>query len=489
MESKHWRDDKLVLLTGVTGYIGGRLVGELIRVGCSVRCLARNPEYARARVGEDSECVRADLLKPQSLAPALDGVHTAYYLVHSMGSSKSFEAEEGQAAKNFGRAAEQAGVHRIIYLGGLGDDRTKLSAHLRSRHRVGEELRTFNVQVIEFRASVVIGSGSLSFEMVRALVERLPLMITPRWVSVLTQPIAIGDLLQYLMAGLDVDVEGHAIFEIGGTDQVSYGDLMKEYARQRKLRRVMIPVPFLTPRLSSLWLGLVTPVYARVGRKLIDGIRFPTIVKDDSALQRFPIRPRGVSEAIASALRNEDQALAATRWSDATSVGGLMDDNQPTRFGNRLVDTREAYVDVTPEEAFGPIRRIGGRTGYYYAGYLWRLRGLMDVLVGGIGIRRGRRDPEWLSVGDTLDWWRVECFEPNKRLRLRAEMKLPGRAWLDFEVQKQDEGSTIRQTAIFDPLGVLGLLYWYVTYPAHQLIFPGMLQGIVNEALSTRSSN
>lgn len=478
-----------ILLTGVTGYIGGRLVGELLRHECTVRCLARNLEYARARVGERCECIKADLLKPQSLAPAMDGIHTAYYLVHSMGTGESFEAEEGQAAKNFGRTAERAGVRRIIYLGGLGDDRTELSAHLRSRHRVGEELRTFNVQVIEFRASVVIGSGSLSFEMVRALVERLPLMITPRWVSVLTQPIAIGDLLQYLMAGLDVDVEGHAIFEIGGTDQVSYGDLMKEYARQRGLRRVMIPVPFLTPQLSSWWLGLVTPVYARVGRKLIDGIRFPTVVKDDSALRRFHVRPRDVSEAIASALRNEDQAIAATRWSDATSAGGLKDDGRPMRFGNRLVDTREAYVDVSPEEAFVPIRRIGGRTGYYYAGYLWRLRGFMDLLVGGVGIRRGRRDPEWVSIGDTIDWWRVECVEPNKCLRLRAEMKLPGRAWLEFEVQKKDQGSTIRQTAIFDPLGVLGLVYWYVTYPAHQLIFPGMLQGIVNEALSTRSSS
>ncbi|GJL63757.1 MAG: NAD-dependent epimerase [Nitrospirales bacterium] len=483
-----WSNENPVLLTGVTGYVGGRLVGELSKHGCAVRSLARNSEYARARVGEHSECVQADLLKPQSLATVMDGIHTAYYLVHSMGSGESFEAEERQAAENFGRAAERAGVRRIIYLGGLGDDQTKLSAHLRSRHRVGEELRNFNVQVIEFRASVVIGSGSLSFEMVRALVERLPLMITPRWVSVLTQPIAIGDLLQYLIAGLDVEVEGHAVFEIGGTDQVSYGDLMKEYAQQRGLRRVMIPVPFLTPRLSSLWLGLVTPVYARVGRKLIDGIRFPTIVKDDTALQRFSIRPRGVSEAIASALRNEDQTLAATRWSDATSVGGLMDKNQPTRYGNRLVDMRKAYVDVTPEEAFVPIRRIGGRTGYYYAGYLWRLRGFLDVLVGGIGICRGRRDPEWLSVGDTLDWWRVECFELNKRLRLRAEMKLPGRAWLEFEVQKQDEGSTIRQTAIFDPLGVLGLLYWYATYPVHQLIFPGMLRGIVMKALEFQDS-
>ena len=481
--------DNVVLLTGVTGYIGGRLVGVLTTKGFSVRCLARNLEYARSRAGDQVECIQADLLNPQSLAAAMDGIHTAYYLVHSMGSGESFEAEERRAAENFGRAAEHAGVRRIVYLGGLGDDHEKLSTHLRSRHRVGEVLRTFSLQVIEFRASVVIGSGSLSFEMVRALVERLPVMITPRWVSVLTQPIAIGDLLKYLIAGLDVEVEGHAIFEIGSTDQVSYSDLMKEYARQRGLRRLMIPVPFLTPRLSSLWLGLVTPLYARVGRKLIDGIRFSTVVKDYTALKHFDVRPLGIGEAVASALRNEDQEFAETRWSDSFSVAGSIQEGKPVRFGNRLVDSREVRVELSPEEAFAPIRRIGGQAGYYYADWLWGLRGFLDLLVGGVGTRRGRRDPEWVRVGDTIDWWRVECFESHQRLRLWAEMKLPGRAWLEFEVQGHKKTSTIRQTAIFDPLGFFGMAYWYATYPLHQLVFPGMLRGIVSAACRVHHSH
>lgn len=489
MERKESMKDKLILLTGVTGYVGGRLFGDLTKEGYAIRCLARRPEFVRARLGEQSEYVKADLLDPQSLAPAMTGVHTAYYLVHSMGSVGAFEEEEQRAAENFGQEAERAGVRRIIYLGGLGDDHVKLSPHLRSRHRVGETLRSFRVQVIEFRASVVIGSGSLSFEMVRALVERLPVMITPRWVSVLAQPIAIGDLLDYLIAGLDAEVEGHPIFEIGGTDQVSYGDLMKEYARQRGLRRIMIPVPFLTPRLSSLWLGLVTPLYARVGRKLIDSIRYPTVVRDQTALERFAIRPQGVREAIAGALRNEDQAFATTRWSDALSAAGRTQDTRTMRFGSRLVDSREIRVDVPPEAAFAPIRRIGGSTGYYYANWLWRLRGFLDLLGGGVGTRRGRRDPEWLQVGDTVDWWRVECFEPHKRLRLWAEMKFPGRAWLEFEVQDKPGGSIIRQTAIFDPLGVLGLAYWYATYLVHQFVFGGMLRGIAAAAERDHPSN
>lgn len=480
--------DRLILLTGVTGYIGGRLGGELTKEGYTVRCLARRPEFIRPSLAERCECVQADLLEPESLGRALEGVHTAYYLVHSMGSGGSFESEERQGAENFGREAERAGVQRIIYLGGLGEDRVELSPHLRSRHRVGEILRGFQVPVIEFRASVVIGSGSLSFEMVRALVERLPVMITPRWVSVPTQPIAVGDLLSYLVEGLEIDISGHAIFEIGGTDQVSYGDLMKEYARQRGLKRTMIPVPFLTPRLSSLWLGLVTPVYARVGRKLIDGIRYPTVVRDSSALHRFRVRPRSIREAIASALRNEDQDFAETRWSDALSASGSAQDKHPLRFGNRLVDSRKKFVRVSPEEAFAPIRRIGGGTGYYYGNWLWRLRGFLDLLVGGIGTRRGRRDPEWLQVGDTVDWWRVEDCTPHTRLRLSAEMKLPGRAWLEFEVQPEGDGATIRQTAIFDPLGVAGLAYWYGTYLVHQFVFDGMLEGIASAALREHHS-
>jgi uncharacterized protein YbjT (DUF2867 family) len=396
-----------------------------------------------------------------------------------MGSAGGFEEEDRQGAQNFADTAREADVHRIIYLGGLGEPGRALSPHLRSRHEVGDILRSSGIQVIEFRASVVIGSGSLSFEMVRALVERLPVMIIPRWVSVPAQPIGIDDLLQYLVAGLEVDVLGNQIYEIGGSDRVSYGNLMREYARQRGLRRLMIPVPVLTPRLSSLWLGLVTPLYARIGRKLIDSIKHPTVCSDTTALTVFPIRPKGMGEAIANALRNEDQEFAETRWPDALSAAGMPRRWAGVRFGTRLVDSRVVQAGVSRAEAFVPIRRVGGTTGWYYGNWLWRLRGFLDLLVGGVGMRRGRRDPDALRVGDVLDFWRVEVFEPDRRLRLLAEMKLPGRAWLEFEVEGDDRTSLIRQTAVFDPLGLSGLLYWYLLYPVHRLVFAGMLRGIV----------
>jgi uncharacterized protein YbjT (DUF2867 family) len=473
----------LILITGATGYVGGRLLKTLEAAGHRVRCLARRPEVLRSTVATETEVMQGDVLNPNSLLPALEGVDTAYYLVHSMGSSGAFEEEDRRAARNFAEAAHRTGVRRIIYLGGLADRNNPLSSHLRSRHEVGDVLRESGIPVIEFRASIVIGSGSLSFEMIRALVERLPIMITPKWVSVLAQPIAIDDLLAYLLAALQLPVEEHRIFEIGGAEQVSYGDLMREYARQRGLPRLMIRVPVLTPRLSSLWLGLVTPLYARVGRKIVDSICHPTIVGDTTALRTFPIRPIGMSEAVARALRNEDHEFAQTRWSDALSSGGPPTSWGGVRFGSRLVDSRVARVPVSPTAAFAPIRRIGGATGWYYGNWLWRLRGLLDLLLGGVGVRRGRADPERLRVGDTLDWWRVEAFEPDRRLRLWAEMKLPGRAWLEFEVEGNTHSSTIRQTAIFDPVGLSGLAYWYMIYPLHQLIFAGMLRGIVAASL------
>ncbi len=472
----------LILLTGATGYVGGRLLARLEEAGHRVRCLARRPEDLRPRVKSGTDVVYAEMLEPGSLKEALDGGQVAYYLVHSMGSAGGFEDKDREGARNFGAAARAAGVRRIIYLGGLGESNENLSPHLRSRQEVGAVLRESGVEVIEFRASIVIGSGSLSFEMVRALVERLPVMITPRWVTVPAQPIGIEDLLAYLLAGLDHPADGSRIYEIGGADQVSYGELMREYARQRGLRRLMIPVPVLSPRLSSLWLGLVTPLYARVGRKLIDSIRYPTVVRDDAAQREFSIKPQGVKEAMAQAIRNEEQEFAATRWSDALSAGGERRDWGGVRFGTRLVDSRTVKVRVPSGTAFEPIARIGGRTGWYFATWLWRVRGFLDLLVGGVGLRRGRRDPAQLRVGDTVDWWRVEAVEPGRRLRLFAEMKLPGRAWLEFEVEPDGEGSTIRQTAIFDPVGLAGLAYWYVTYPLHQLVFSGMLTRIAAAA-------
>ena len=473
----------VVLVAGATGYVGGRLVPALERLGHRLRCLARRPEHLRHRVGPRTEVVRGDVLDPASLADAMRGVEVAYYLVHSMGARGPFEETDRTAAVNFGRAASAAGVRRIVYLGGLGDEAVPLSPHLRSRHEVGRVLRASRVQVIEFRASIVIGSGSLSFEMVRALVERIPIMVTPRWVDVPAQPIAIDDLLGYLVAALDVAVAGSPIFEIGCADQVSYADIMREYARQRGLRRIMVRVPVLTPRLSSLWLGLVTPLYARVGRKLIDSIRHPTVVRDPAAARVFAVRPRGLREAIASALRREDAAYAATRWSDALSASGTGTDGSDVRFGRRLVDSRAVRLPVPAAAAFAPIRRIGGTCGWYFADWLWTLRGLLDLLAGGVGMRRGRPDPERLRVGDTVDCWRVEALEPDRRLRLAAEMHLPGRAWLEFEVTEDGDGSIVRQTAIFDPVGLAGLAYWYLVLPLHRLVFAGMLRALGRAAL------
>jgi uncharacterized protein YbjT (DUF2867 family) len=474
--------NQLVLLTGATGYVGGRLLRRLEEHGCRVRCLARRPEFLRSRVAPKTEVVAGDLLDRDSLDTALQGVHTAYYLVHSMGMGAEFEEADRTAARNFAEAARACGVKRIIYLGGLGVDTSRLSAHLRSRHEVGDILREAGVPVIEFRASIIIGAGSLSFEMIRALVERLPVMITPRWVGVRAQPIQMSDVLRYLRAALDLSVEGNRIIEIGGTDRVSYGELMKEYARQRGLRRLMVPVPVLTPRLSSLWLGLVTPVYARVGRKLVDSLRNPTIVNDPSGMKLFDIEPKGVRDAIASALRNEEQRFAETRWSDALSAGGAPRQWGGVRFGTRIVDSRAVEVDAPAATAFAAIERIGGATGWYYGDWLWTLRGWLDLLVGGVGMRRGRRDPDSLAVGDTVDCWRVEAIAPGCRLRLFAEMRLPGRAWLEFEVQPNGPRATIRQTAIYDPVGLAGLAYWYALYPLHELVFAGMLRGLARAA-------
>lgn len=471
-----------ILLTGATGYIGGRLLRQFEQRGIPLRVLARNPRRLEGRVADNTQICRGDVLDYDSLCQALRGIKTAYYLVHSMGSAGSFEDQDRDGAANFGRAASQVGVEKIIYLGGLANPRENLSAHLRSRVETGKMLSASGVPVTEFRASIVIGSGSLSFEMVRALTERLPVMITPRWVNTPAQPIAIGDLLDYLVEALDYSPTGHEIFEIGGADVVSYGDLMREYARQRKLRRTFISVPVLTPQLSSLWLSLVTPLFAKIGRKLIESVRHATVVTDTRALDVFRVEPRGVADAIAAALSNEDQEFAETRWSDALSSSGGIRDWGGVRFGSRLVDSRSITVAVPPGAAFRPIVSIGGSTGYYYGNFLWKLRGVLDLATGGIGYRRGRRHPTELHVGDTLDFWRVESLVPDRKLRLSAEMRVPGRAWLEFQVEPEGPGSKITQTAIFDPLGLFGLLYWYSLWPVHQFVFAGMLQGIARAA-------
>lgn len=453
-----------ILLTGASGYVGSRLLRMLEAGGCAVRCLAREPSRV-APSRATTTVIAGDCLDEASLFSAMDGIDQAYYLVHSMASGPGFAALDRRAASNFGRAAARAGVRRIIYLGGLGDSPDSLSTHLKSRMQTGEALRQAGVPVVEFRASIIVGTGSLSFEMIRALVERLPIMICPRWVDTRTQPIAVDDVLAYLRAALDLP-DGHGgVFEIGGTEVVSYGDMMREYALLRQLRRVFLSVPVLTPRLSGLWLGLVTPAQARVGRALVEGLRNPTVVRSPAACQDFEIRPMSLHDAFRRAIA----------------------ENVTTHC---KIDTRAVTVDASPAEAFAPIRRIGGASGWYCADALWRLRGWLDRLLGGVGMPRLRRDPDDCVVGDVIDGWRVEAYEPDRVLRLSAGLKLPGRGWLEFRVEPLDGGarSLIRQTAIFDPRGIAGRLYWYGVLPLHALIFRGLLRRIAESAAPAQVS-
>jgi len=447
-----------ILLTGATGYIGSRLLRVLEAGGCSVRCLARDPARV-ASILPTTQVVIGDCMDAESLDAAMTGVDQAFYLVHSMASGAGFAALDHEAAANFGRAARRAGVRRIIYLGGLADDAVPLSAHLKSRVETGDALRESGVPVVEFRASIVIGAGSLSFEMIRALVERLPAMICPRWVDTRTQPIAIDDVLTYLRAALDLPAGRDGVFEIGGPEVVSYGDMMREYARLRGLRRLLLPVPALTPRLSGLWLALVTPAQARVGRALVEGLRNSTVVRSTAAADTFAISPKTLREAIVRAI----------------------DDGDGAQF---KIDSRMAVVDAPPAQAFAPIRCIGGSTGWYFADALWRLRAWLDARLGGAGMPRSRRDPHECAVGDLIDGWPVQAYEPDRRLLLSAGLKLPGRGWLEFRVDPLDGGarSLVRQTATFDPRGVAGRLYWYAVLPLHALVFRGMLRRIARLA-------
>lgn len=473
----------LILLTGGSGYIGGRLLPALEERGYRLRCLARHPDILRQKVRSTTEVVAGDVLDRQSLDNAMRGVDVAYYMVHSMRSHGSFEETDRQAARNFGEAAKAAGVKCLIYVGGLGSDDEKLSAHLRSRHEVGDILRESGLPVCEFRASAVIGSGSASFELIRALVERLPIMLTPKWVKGKAQPIGIDDLLDYLIEALRIPISSYRIYEVGGSDQVSYADMMRAYGRQRGLKPRIIPVPVLTPWLSALWLGLITPLYARIGRAIIESIVHVTVVRDNAALTTFAVRPMGIDEAIRRALAHEETHFAKTRWSDAISSSGRQQSWGGVRFGTRIVDSRTMTVEAPPKVVFRCIERIGGDHGWYACHWLWRLRGSIDLLEGGVGMRRGRPSSTTLRIGDTVDSFRVEAIEPNRLLRLKSEMNLPGRAWLEFEVTEAGPSTKIRQTAIFDPVGLKGQIYWYSLYVPHEFVFNGMLRGIAQAAL------
>src|SRR4051794_30814805 len=477
----------MILITGATGYIGGRLLraleGQSMSCGpksgaAAVRCLCRNPEVLRGRVAAGTQVVPGDLLQPASLGPAFAGVETAFYLVHAMQSGREFERLESEAARNFARAARESGVRRIVFLGGLAHG-SELSPHMRSRLETGNILRASGVPVLEFRASIVIGSGSASFELIRALVERLPVMVTPRWVHTAAQPIAIEDVVAYLVEAIGVNAPDGSIVEIGGADVTSYLGIMREYARQRKLRRWFLAVPFLSPGLSSRWLTLVTPVYASIGRFLIESVRTPSVVRHPNEARIFKVRPTGLARAVERALTNEDLCSAETRWSDAGCPGAWAKAPGPAVLSN----VQEVRLPLSPGEAFAPVRRIGGRTGWYFVNWLWRVRGLLDLMTGGVGMRRGRPDPETPLPGSTLDFWRVQIYEPGRRLRLLAEMRVPGQAWLEFRAEAKGRFTVLRQIASFEPHGLIGLLYWYLLWPIHEVMFRGMLRRIGGAAV------
>ena len=472
-----------ILIVGASGYIGARLVALLQSRNHDLVLMSRDARPLAARFPE-ATVVAADLLDPATLPAALDGVDTAYYLAHSMGAGeRGFAERDRQAARNFAQAAHAAGVSRIVYLGGLGDDAADLSHHLASRHETGAELASHGVPVTEFRAAVIIGSGSASFEILRHLTERLPIMITPRWVGTRCQPIGIRDVLDYLAGALDhPGVTG--IVEVGGPDVLSYGDMMRTYARLRGLRRLMIPVPVLTPRLSSYWVNLVSPVPATIARPLIEGLRNEVVVRDPAPASAFAVRPLPYVEALQRAIDRTDGNGAESTWFDALAAPDRASLMSLSTHEGMMVERRQQAVAASPERVFAEVERVGGNAGWPYANVLWRIRGLADRVVGGVGMRLGRRDPDHLRVGDALDFWRVEEVRRPGLLRLRAEMKVPGRAWLQYEVTPTRTGSRLVQTAFFEPKGLPGLAYWYGLYPIHGLIFRGTVRVLAKRATS-----
>ena len=479
-------ESELILVSGVTGYVGGRLVPRLLEAGYRVRVLVRDASRLQGRPWVDQvEVACVDILQPERLTFAMEGAGTAYYLIHSMRETSEFEHRDLEAARNFGESARVAGVQRIVYLGGLGDPEGHLSRHLRSRQETGALLRQSAVPVTEFRASIIVGSGSVSFEMIRYLAERLPLMVCPRWVYTRVQPIAIRDVLSYLMSALQSSESAGKTIEIGGADVLTYREMMTSYARVRGLRRALIPIPLLTPRLSSYWVHLVTPIPAIIARPLIDGLHNETIVRDDLARELFPaIRPIDYETAVRLALVKLETGDVETAWSGALATS--MGDVPPVTLTNEegmILERRQLSVHATPQAVYRIFSGIGGHRGWFYFDWAWNLRAMMDRAIGGVGFRRGRRHPDEITVGEALDFWRVEAVEPNRLLRLRAEMKVPGRAWLQFESHPQDGGMTrLIQTAYFAPKGLSGHLYWYVLYPIHSMIFSGLIREIGRRA-------
>ncbi|MBE0541181.1 MAG: DUF2867 domain-containing protein [Verrucomicrobia bacterium] len=477
---------KLILVTGATGYVGGRLVPRLLDAGYRVRCLVRDPSRLQGRAWLSRvELVTGDVFQPQSLADAMRNVAVVYYLIHSLGGGSNFPERDLVVARNGAEAARAAGVERIIYLGGLGNPQAELSPHLRSRQETGTALREAGVPVTEFRAAVIVGSGSLSFEMVRYLTERLPVMICPRWVFTRIQPIAIRNVLDYLVAALECPDSVGRTLEIGGCDVLTYAGMMTGYARVRGLKRRLIAVPVLTPRLSSYWVHLVTPIPANIAQPLIKGLGNEVIVRDAAARELFPdIQPLDYESAVRLALEKMDARRVETAWSDAlTSSQGERTPVALITSEGMIIERRQRVVSASAAAVYRSFAVLGGRRGWLYMDWAWQLRGMVDRLCGGVGMRRGRRDPEDLRAGDTLDFWRVERVETGRLIRLRAEMRVPGRAWLEFEARAESERRTLLvQTAFFEPKGLSGLLYWYALYPVHSLIFSGLIRRIAQEA-------
>ncbi len=473
-----------VLVTGASGYVGGRLVPALLQKGATVRCLARTPAKLQAAVWADKVSIIEGSVEGD-LSAAMDGVDTAVYLVHAIGEGDDWQTREVQQATNFARYANEAGVRRIVYLGGLGDDAEDLSHHLLSRQAVGVALASTGVSVVELRAGVIIGSGSASFEMLRYLVDLLPIMVTPKWVSTKCQPVAIADAVSILVAAILSTDDLNGVFEVGGADVVTYAEMMETYASCAGLKkRILLPVPVLSPRLSSHWIGLVTPVPVPLAKELVQSLVNEVVVKGRSAATSFGITPLNLRTSITRALEATANGNVPTTFFDTDLVYFHTNELDPSWAGGTVfTDKRTATSHATAENLFREVTSIGGVKGWYGGQFLWNIRGLIDQLIGGPGLRRGRRAE--LRIGDALDFWRIEGLEASTTLRLRAEMRLPGSAWLTWNISQKDGETSIDQIAEFRPKGLLGRLYWFSVLPFHHFIFPTMLEKIVAAAEAT----
>lgn len=469
-----------VLVLGASGYVGSHLVPRLVEEGHTVRAAGRRRETLEAREWRGVEIVQADALNPDTLDAAFEGVELVYYLVHSMASGTDFPERDRRAAENARRAAERAGVERVFYLGGL-QPAEAASTHLASRRETGDVLRGGSVDVTEVRAGIVVGPGSAAFEVIRDLVYHLPVMVTPRWVRSLTQPIALDDLIEYLVRLPGKEPAGSHVYDAGGPEVVRYQDLLTRFARVVGRRLVIVPVPVLSPRLSSYWLDLVTAVPSSVARPLIDGLRHDLVVDPTADLHSLvPIELSTYNKAVRAALVAERTAGAPARWTEGSFA--MRDHRADISFYSRG-ERVERTCEASAEAVWGVVSAIGGANGWYYANPLWNLRGLLDRFAGGVGRRRGRRHPSEVRIGDALDFWRVVGVEPGRRLTLLAEMKLPGIAILEFEVAPAGTGARIVTSAHFHPAGAAGLLYWYALWPIHKRIFAGLTDAIVARAL------